>query len=142
MGSAQISSGEKHAVLWQAKQPRDLGLLAQGNYSRARDINDKDDIVGEANLVPNGKPQAFLWQAGKMQQLPNLPGGTICSAQAINNSGAIIGSCDLANGTAHGVIWRNGSVEDLGTLGDEDSPSTALGHQCPGAGGRHLKRRR
>jgi probable HAF family extracellular repeat protein len=24
------------------------------------------------------------------------------------------------------VIWRNGSVEDLGTLGNEDAPSTAL----------------
>jgi probable HAF family extracellular repeat protein len=126
VGSAQISGGQKHAVLWHTKQPRDLGLLAQGDYSSARDINDKGDIIGEANLVPNGKPQAFLWQAGKMQQLPNLPGGTICSAQAINNSDVIIGSCDLASGTAHGVIWRNGSIEDIGTLGGEDAPSTPL----------------
>ena len=110
-----------------AAWPRDLGLLAQGDYSSARDINDKDDIVGEANLVPNGKPQAFFWHAGKMKQLPNLPGGTICSAQAINNSGAIIGSCDLHNSsTQHGVIWRNGSIQDLGTLGDEYAPTTAL----------------
>jgi probable HAF family extracellular repeat protein len=61
-----------------------------------------------------------------MQPLPKLPGGAICSAQAVNNSGVIIGSCDLPNGTAHGVIWRNGSIRDLGTLGDEDAPSTAL----------------
>jgi probable HAF family extracellular repeat protein len=126
VGSAQTSSGKKHAVLWLTKQPRDLGLLAQGDYSSARDINDKNDIVGEANLVPDGKPQAFLWHAGKMRQLPNLPGGTICGAQAINNSDAIIGSCDLANGIAHGVIWRDGSIVDLGTLGDDESPSTAL----------------
>jgi probable HAF family extracellular repeat protein len=126
VGSAQISSGANHAVLWRRKQPRDLGLLAQGDYSRARDINDKDDIVGEANVVPNGKPQAFLWRAGKMQQLPNLPGGSLCNAQAINNNGTIVGSCDLASGTNHAVIWRNGSVEDLGTLHDADSPSTAL----------------
>jgi probable HAF family extracellular repeat protein len=32
----------------------------------------------------------------------------------------------LPNGAAHGVIWRNGSILDLGTLGDEDAPSTAL----------------
>lgn len=126
VGSAQTTSGTRHAVLWRTKDPIDLGLLAQGDYSSARDINDKSEVVGEANLIPNGKPQAFLWRAGKMRQLPKLPGGAICSAQALNNGGAIIGSCDLPNGPAHGVMWRNGSIRDLGTLGDEDAPSTAL----------------
>lgn len=126
VGSAQTANGAQHAVLWQSKEPRDLGLLAQGDYSVARDINDKGDVVGEANLVPNGKPQAFLWRAGKMRQLAKLHGGEICSAQAVNNTGAITGSCDLSNGSAHAVIWRNGSVKDLGTLADEDDTSTAL----------------
>ena len=61
-----------------------------------------------------------------MHELPKLPGGTYCSAQAINNVGVIAGSCDLPNGSRHGVVWRNGSIQDLGTLGDEDAPSTAL----------------
>jgi probable HAF family extracellular repeat protein len=126
VGSAETSSGARHAVRWRGTQPRDLGLLAQGDYSSARDINDQGDVVGEANLVRNGKPKAFLWHAGKMEQLPDLPGGSFCSGQAINDRGVIAGSCDLVNGIAHGVIWRNGSVEDLGTLGDEDAPSTAL----------------
>jgi probable HAF family extracellular repeat protein len=60
VGSAQTTSGARHAVLWRTKQSRDLGLLAQGDYSSARDINDKSDVVGEANIVSNGKPQAFL----------------------------------------------------------------------------------
>jgi probable HAF family extracellular repeat protein len=126
VGSAQTPGKTRHAVLWSGNQPRDLGLLGQGDYSAARDINDKNDVVGEANLIPNGKPEAFLWHTGKMQLLPRLPGGTICSAQAINNGGLITGSCDLPNGTAHAVMWRKGSVEDLGTLGDDDAPSTAL----------------
>jgi probable HAF family extracellular repeat protein len=125
-GSAQTTGGTRHAVLWRANQPHDLGVLARGDYSSARDLNDKSDVVGEANVAPNGEPQAFLWQAGKMQQLPRLAGGTNCSAQAINNAGVITGSCDLPNGSRHGVVWRNGSIEDLGTLGDEDAPSTAL----------------
>jgi probable HAF family extracellular repeat protein len=126
VGSAQTTGGTRHAVLWRANQPNDLGVLAQGDYSSARDLNDKSDIVGEANVVRNGQPQAFLWRAGKMLQLPNLPGGTNCSAQAINNAGVITGSCDLPNGSRHGVVWRNGSTVDLGTLGDEAAPSTAL----------------
>ncbi len=126
VGSAQTNNGARHAVLWRSKQPRDLGLLALGDYSSARDINDNGDIVGEANVVPNGKPQAFLWHAGKMQALPRLTGGAICSAQAINNGGTIIGSCDLPNGAGHGVIWKHGSIADLGTLGDGEAPSTAL----------------
>jgi probable HAF family extracellular repeat protein len=125
-GSAQTSSGARHAVRWRGTRPHDLGLLAQGDYSSARDINDQGDVVGEANLVRNGKPQAFLWHGGKMEQLPNLPGGSFCSAQALNNRGAIVGSCDRPDGSAHGVIWSNGFVEDLGTLGGEDAPSTAL----------------
>jgi probable HAF family extracellular repeat protein len=126
VGSAQTGDGARHAVLWRSRQPRDLGLLAQGDYSSARDINDNGDIVGEANVVANGKPQAFLWRGGKMQALPKLPGGATCSPQAINNTGTIIGSCDLSSGAGHGVIWKNGSIEDLGTLGDENAPSTAL----------------
>jgi probable HAF family extracellular repeat protein len=125
-GSAQTSSGARHAVLWRGKRPRDLGLLANGDYSSARDLNDRTEIIGEANLSPNGKPKAFFWQNGVMKQLPDLPGATICSAQAINNRGIITGSCGLADGGAHAVIWKNGVVEDLGALGDEEGPTTAL----------------
>ena len=119
-GSAQVSNGARHAAVWRQNLPRDLGLSAQGDYSSAQDINDQGDVVGEANLVPSGKPQAFLWHGGKMQQLDRLPGGTTCSAQAINRTGVIIGSCDGSGGLGHGVIWRHGSVEDLGILGEPD----------------------
>jgi probable HAF family extracellular repeat protein len=126
VGSAQTPAKTRHAVLWQANQTRDLGLLEGGDYSAARDLNDKRDIVGDANVVPNGQPQAFLWRAGEMHKLPIVKGGTYCTAQAINNAGVITGSCDLPNGSRHGVVWRNGALTDLGTLGDEDAPSTSL----------------
>jgi probable HAF family extracellular repeat protein len=126
-GSAQTSEGTRHAVLWQdGMPPRDLGLVLNGDYSTARDINNKSDIVGEANVAPLGKPRGFLWHAGTMKLLPNLPGGTFCSAQAINDKDEIAGWCDLPNGASRGVIWRNGRITELGALGDDDSPSTAL----------------
>ncbi len=125
-GSAQLPGAAKHAVLWRDREPLDLGLLPGGDYSNARDINDHDEVVGDANISANGRPKAFAWYDGQMHPLPQLPGGTFCSAQALNNHGDIVGSCDLSNGSAHGVIWRHGHVEDLGTLGDDDAPSTAL----------------
>ena len=125
-GYSQTTAGARHAVRWLELQPEDLGLLGQGDYSAARDINDLGEIVGEANITPNGKPRAFLWHGGHMEQLNDLAGSTFCSAQALNSKGEIVGSCDTAKGAAHGVLWRNGQVEDLGTLGDEDAPSTAL----------------
>lgn len=125
-GSAQTSNKSRHGVLWNNQKAQDLGLLGNGDYSSGRDINDHGDIVGEANTAPNARPQAFFWHEGAMRKLPDLPGGTFCSAQALNNQGIATGSCDLPEGFPHGVIWRNGKVEDLGTLGDDDAPSTAL----------------
>jgi probable HAF family extracellular repeat protein len=116
-GSAQAANGARHAVLWRDKQPQDLGLLGQGDYSSAHDINDRGDVVGEGDIAPNGMPRAILWHEGKMEQLSLLPGGTNCSAQALNNSGAIVGSCDF-KGLAHGVIWKNGTIKDLGIIGE------------------------
>jgi probable HAF family extracellular repeat protein len=125
-GYSQTVTGARHAVRWREQQPEDLGLLAQGDYSAARDINDFGEIVGEANITQNGKPRAFYWRDGHMKKLKDLAGSTFCSAQAVNDTGEVVGSCDLPNGTAHGVLWRNNRVEDLGTLGDEDAPSSAL----------------
>jgi probable HAF family extracellular repeat protein len=125
-GYSQTATGTRHAVCWREQQPEDLGLLAQGDYSAARDINDFGEVVGEANIVLNGRPRAFSWQDGHMKKLKDLAGSTFCSAQAVNNAGEVVGSCDMPNGTAHGVLWRKNQIEDLGTLGDEDAPSTAL----------------
>jgi probable HAF family extracellular repeat protein len=126
-GAAQVAGGGLHAVLWQSTVARDLGTLANGDYSKARDINNKNIVVGEANIVANGKPHAFFWQDGHMRQLPDIPGGSFCSAQAIDDNGDVTGSCDLPSGISRGVLWQNGKVTDLGALGDEDdSVSTAL----------------
>ncbi|WP_161557463.1 DUF3466 family protein [Acidisarcina polymorpha] len=130
VGEAQVSGGAYHAVLWHNRTPVDLGVLAAGDYSKARDINNRSTVVGEANTTPNGKLHAFVWEkaSSKMRQLPDPPGSTFCSAQAINDSGEVIGSCDLAHGIAHGVLWRDEKVVDLGSVGEDadDSVSTAL----------------
>ena len=87
VGSALTSQNTRHAVLWEGPTARDLGLLDRGDYSSARDINDSEEVVGEANTTPNGKPHAFVWHAGKMRKLPDVPGGSFCSAQAGKQKG-------------------------------------------------------
>jgi probable HAF family extracellular repeat protein len=119
-GSAEAPDGARHAAFWRGKKPTDLGLLGHGDYSTARDINDQGDVVGEGNIKPNGAPHAFLWHEGKMQELSLLPGGTNCSAQALNNSGVIVGACESKTKLAHGVIWKDGSITDIGFLGEPD----------------------
>jgi probable HAF family extracellular repeat protein len=52
-----------------------------------------------------------------MTSLPVPSGLTECVPGAINNNGEIIGDCRDASGTGHGVLWQNGTVTTLGTLG-------------------------
>ena len=49
-------------------------------------------------------------------------GGTFYAGQSINNRGWIAGDANLAGDqTEHAVIWRNGVITDLGTLGGMNS---------------------
>ena len=121
VGNAQASNGAVHAVVWKAGQVQDIGLLAHGDYSEARDINNQDKIVGAANIAPRGRPYAFTWKDGKMQTLPEVDGSTFCNAQAINDQDEIIGSCGFPpKGVLHGVLWRGDAITDLGIIGDLD----------------------
>jgi probable HAF family extracellular repeat protein len=65
-------------------------------------------------------------KSGEVHQLPTLPGDALSAALGINDNGDVVG---LSGGCAvpdefnlpaiarHAVVWRNGSVFDLGGLG-------------------------
>ncbi len=72
---------------------KELGTLG-GNSSFARDINDRGQITGNAN-VPNGRLHAFLWENGLMLDLGFLPNGVEFSRGfSINNNGVVTGESD------------------------------------------------
>jgi probable HAF family extracellular repeat protein len=48
-------------------------------------------------------------------------GGTQSRGTAINSAGLVAGFSNLADGTRHGVIWRDGAITDLETLGGPGS---------------------
>jgi probable HAF family extracellular repeat protein len=51
-------------------------------------------------------------------------GGSLSRGMAINSQGWVAGWSNLADGTRHAALWRNGSITDLGTLGGPGTSST------------------
>jgi probable HAF family extracellular repeat protein len=95
----------------------DLGVLAGDTGSVAWGINARGDVVGWSN-GPNGTRAFVYTDAAGMVALPALPSRPRSIARDINEAGDIVGTAN-AGGTdlGHAVLWSNGSVQDLGTLG-------------------------
>jgi probable HAF family extracellular repeat protein len=81
---------------------------------------------------------AFKWQDGEVTDLGALPpAATTCSnAQSVNESGAIVGSSengliDPVSGANQFrvVLWKDGKIRDLGTLGGTSGQATQINNR-------------
>jgi probable HAF family extracellular repeat protein len=119
--------------VWQDDVMTGLPTLG-GNNSYAAGANNRGQIVGWAeNTVHDSTcvlPQvlqfrAVVWKPkdSQIQELPPFSDDTSSAATAINERGQVVGisgTCDRAFGrfsAAHAVIWQDGTVTDLGSLG-------------------------
>ena len=121
--------------LWQNGVMTPLPTLGGPNGS-ANKINSRGDVVGMAENTTRDPacpgPQVLqfkpvIWQNGKVRELPTMPGDPEGIAFGINDNGQAVG----ASGTcvafdpilqiylspSHAVLWQNGTVTDLGSLG-------------------------
>jgi probable HAF family extracellular repeat protein len=129
----------QHVSQWRDGRKTDLGALPGGTSSCTQWINERGMVVGgSANGVIDaltGYPEvvATLWQDGEIYNLGTL-GGNESAAYALNDLGRVVGWASntipdpyayavFADGAtqAHATLWRNGTIQDLGTLGGPDS---------------------
>jgi len=101
-----------------------------GDSSEAVDINDLDQVVGNARTA-NGSTHAFLWRLGAdgkgvIADLGTL-GGANSYAVAINDAGQITGYSETGEtyseggvtiNVRHAFLWHAGTMYDLGTHND------------------------
>lgn len=106
----------------------DLGAIGPlvGWESSATGINDFGEVVGWWGFNPG--EHAFLYSNGTVTTLPDLSGynGGESAAAGINSLHQIVGGSDDTNGNNHAVLWQNGQITDLGTLGGPTSSANAI----------------
>jgi probable HAF family extracellular repeat protein len=125
----------QEAAVWNGQKWTPLGL-PQGSV--ATGINDSGQVAGSVSNVTTGS-QPFLDSNGTVTDLPE-PGFVAtsnlgCQADAINNHAQIAGTCSGSSFNRKTkvttlytdlVLWQNGTVTDLGTLGGLRSTVTAI----------------
>ena len=112
-------NSDRAAFVWCAGALTAVGSLPGGGYSRARDMNNYAQVVGEAGAglgagASSGEVHGFLWEGGVLYDLGTPPGGVSSSAVAISDRGDIVGSVTTASGESRAVLWRR-----IAPLGEE-----------------------
>ena len=125
--------GGEEAFLWLNGQRIPLPTLG-GKFSVTQALN-RTQVVGQANLPGDTFGHATLWNAGLVKDLGTL-GGNSSMAFGINNSGQIVGQADtgatsgFGTPVSHAFLKLNaqGTLQDLGTLGGDNSSAFAINH--------------
>jgi len=109
VGQTSTAEGSARGFVWQNGTMLNLGTLPNTNSSVARGINNLNQIVGLSDY------RSFIMQNGNMTEL------ALNEIYKINDSGQAAGSKVDVNFNIIAVLWHNGNIIELGTLGGDDS---------------------
>ena len=120
-----------HAVLWNNRQPTDLGNIGANLWNTPTAVNERGDVVGFAGTDPNDLDGNFTHAFVKrrhqtMRDLGVLPGDISSTAAGLNNLGQIVGYSNDAAGNIRAVIWQNDTPVDLASLAPDFTGSLVL----------------
>lgn len=138
VGGSPLSGGNNHAFRWQTGSGmQDLGTLG-GPVSYAFAISTSGQAVGYA-WNDQGIQHTALWGNGGIVDLgdldPSWPNHS--AAYGINDAGQVVGNSYTADPlqSVHAFLWQNGSMQDLGTLGGDQSQAMAINKDGKVVGG-------
>ena len=132
----------------------DLNTLG-GTISAPLSMNNRGEVTGVSTIAEDTALRGFIWRHGVMMDLRTL-GGPQAAGAGINSSGQVVGWSDLNtpvgpsifNQTSlfcnppmvqgeptvacHAILWQNGKLTDLGTLGGQNSAGENKGINSQG----------
>jgi probable HAF family extracellular repeat protein len=138
-----------HAIRWSDGRLTDLGTLpGPADLSSVATSISNNGVISGASLNGvndpfNGLPSVHgvIWKHGQIFDLGALKGGYESVANGVNNRGEVVGFASNAifdpnsllgfGSQTRAVVWRSGTIHDLGTLGGTDAVAlyvNELGH--------------
>jgi probable HAF family extracellular repeat protein len=125
-GTYFAANGQRRGFVWNNGAAADIGTL--GGIAQALAVNDTGLVVGYSVDTQN-RQRAVRVVGGVMSDLGVLAGGVHANANDVNDTGWAVGMSQKRFGNdvwQRAALWRNGSVQDLGTFGGEFSEATGV----------------